>query len=136
MLTSHCAQCGQAKTPDLYGADFCATCQTLINETAEYVIKENAARAAVVAENQKLIDKYKSELEAGTVKPEEIGLKVALPQIDPGEARREALRRRQHDVNGAHVDPRAVFNPGVSDTRMNGLGMGAKVPSNYDVHRA
>lgn len=130
MLTSHCQHCGAPKTPDLYSSDYCKDCQTVIDETREFVTRENTAREAA---NKKIIDEHKADLESGKLSAADAGLK---PLIDPSAARKEALTRRNHALRSGDADPRAPFDPGLRDARYNNLGMGAKVSPNLDVHRA
>jgi len=55
----------------------------------------------------------------------QLGLK---PIIDLSAALREAMVSRAHHTNTGHTDPRAVFQPGLADSRAGNLGMNAHVP--------
>lgn len=134
MLTSHCRHCGTAKDPSNYADDFCAGCTTVRNETREFVERENKERNEHNAKiltpeaQQRLSEAAESDFTGATARnlTESLGLK---PLIDLSAALKEAMLKRAHSTNSGHADPRSVFNPGLRDSRMAGLGMGAKVPA-------
>ena len=133
MLTSHCQFCGAPKEPKDYSADYCAGCQTVRNETREFVTRENTERnkhnADVLTPDNKIaLEKAAASDFTGSAARElsrSLGLK---PLLDMSAALREAMMKRAHHTNTGHTDPRAVFNPGLGNSRMAGLGMDAHVP--------
>jgi hypothetical protein len=133
MLTSHCRHCGAPKDPTLYSADFCGDCQSARDETREFVVRENKEREAfnrtvLTDEMQtRLTEAAESDFTGATARnlSQSLGLK---PLIDLSAALKEAMLKRAHNTNSGHADPRAVFNPGLRDSRVSNLGMGAKVP--------
>ncbi len=133
MLTSHCRHCGAPKDPSLYSADFCGDCQTARDETREYVVRENKERneynaKILTPETQKrLTEAAESDFTGATARnlTQSLGLK---PIIDLSAALKEAMLKRAHSTNSGHADPRSVFNPGLRDSRVANLGMGAKIP--------
>ncbi len=140
MLTSHCSFCGAPKEPKDYAADYCAGCQQVRNETREYVTRENEERnkhntGVLTPEVQtRLQTAAENDFTGATARnlTESLGLK---PLIDMSAALRDAMAKRAHNTNTGHADPRAVFNPGIRDTRMGGLGMGAHISPNANIER-
>lgn len=133
MLTSHCRHCGAAKEPADYAADFCAGCASVRNETREFVTRENQERNEHNSKiltpevKQRLVEAAESDMTGATARnlTQSLGLK---PIIDLSTALKEAMLARAHSTNSGHADPRSVFNPGLRDSRVANLGMGAKVP--------
>ena len=133
MLTSHCQFCGASKDPKDYAADYCAGCASVRSETREFVTRENTERnkqnAAILTDDvQKQLQRAAEQDFTGSAARElshSLGLK---PLIDMSAALRDAMAKRAHNTNTGHTDPRAVFNPGLRDARMSGLGMGAHIP--------
>lgn len=133
MLTSHCLACGAPKAQSEWGADYCGSCAALRAETREYVTRENAERnkhnASVLTDDVKARIEKAAEADVTGSAARELTHSLGLkPLIDMSAALRDAMARRLHHTNSGHADPRAVFNPGITDARASDLGMGAKVP--------
>lgn len=133
MLTSHCQVCGALKAPDHYANDYCADCESTRKETREFVTRENEERnahnAAILTDEVK--DRLRKAAEddmTGSVARELERSLDLKPLIDMSAALRDAMNRRVHNIHAGHADSRSVFNPGLKDTKVNGLGMDSKVP--------
>lgn len=131
MLTSHCRHCGAPKTN--FADDYCDGCAQTRNETREYVVRENRARnehnATILTPENKAALQRAAEIDmtgsAARALTAQLGLK---PIIDLSAALRDAMVARAHHTNTGHTDPRAVFQPGLTDARTAGLGMNSHVP--------
>lgn len=134
MLTSHCLHCGAAKDPAHFANDYCAGCSQARVETREFVTRENEERnkhneTILTPEVKARLQRAAESDVTGSAARElthSLGLK---PLIDMSAALRDAMARRAHHTNSGHTDPRAVFQPGLTDARTANLGMGAHVPA-------
>lgn len=141
MLTSHCSHCGTPKEQSEWALEFCGGCQTIRSETRAAVSLENTSRET---HNAKVLTPEKRQEIADAARADYTGERAqqmlkelgVQPLIDMSTALKEALAQRAHHTNSGHTDPRAVFNPGLGDSRAGNLGMNARIPPGAFVREA
>lgn len=140
MLTSHCQFCGAPKPFANYADEYCPDCAKVRKDTRITVEAENATRSkynadVLTPENKAALERAATSDYTGSAARElthSLGLK---PLIDMSAALRTAMAQRAHHTNTGHADPRAVWNPGLTDARVSNLGMAAHVAPNTTVER-